>query len=210
MRLAFKNNISFVIWRREPLPLVDHRDSSSGHGRTLRCDAYSPPFPVTPFDYTFLTWTLFEPSLYNGYFYPSITSNLDTLASDQLRRYLIQTTSPRPRLPRSQRRQRTTFTHEQTLRLEMEYHVSEYISRSKRFQLAELLDLTENQIKIWFQNRRAKDKRIEKAICEQQYRYMPSLTSISSTLSNCTTCHYTKQQFSTPISLPRDQKDHQN
>ena len=93
----------------------------------------------------------------------------------------------------------------------MEYHVSEYISRSKRFQLAELLELTENQIKIWFQNRRAKDKRIEKAICEQQFRYMPSsMTSIGSTLSNCTTCHYTKQQFDTPISLPGDQKDHRN
>lgn len=30
----------------------------------------------------------------------------------------------------------------------MEYHVSEYISRGKRFQLAELLELTENQIKV--------------------------------------------------------------
>jgi homeo-domain-only family protein len=86
----------------------------------------------------------------------------------------------------------------------MEYHVSEYISRSKRFQLAELLDLTENQIKIWFQNRRAKDKRIEKAICEQQFRYIPSsMTSIG----NCSTCHYTKRQFETPLSLPSDQKD---
>jgi homeo-domain-only family protein len=54
----------------------------------------------------------------------------------------------------------------------MEYHVSEYITRGKRFQLAELLDLSENQIKIWFQNRRAKDKRIEKAIVEQQYRFV--------------------------------------
>jgi len=74
---------------------------------------------------------------------------------------------PKPRVPR---RQRTTFTHEQTLRLEMEYHLTEYISRSKRFQLAYLLELTENQIKIWFQNRRAKDKRIEKAIFDQQNR----------------------------------------
>ena len=128
----------------------------------------------------------------------------------------MQAASPRPRLPRSQRRQRTTFTHEQTLRLEMEYHVSEYISRSKRFQLAELLDLTENQIKIWFQNRRAKDKRIEKAICEQQYRFLPASSSstsssVSSSLANCSTCHYTKQQFETPpppppqVVLPVDQ-----
>ncbi|XP_070535661.1 homeobox protein rough-like [Ptychodera flava] len=70
------------------------------------------------------------------------------------------------------RRQRTTFTSEQTLKLEMEYHRTEYITRPRRFELAEMLDLTENQIKIWFQNRRAKDKRIEKAQMDQHYRCM--------------------------------------
>ena len=99
------------------------------------------------------------------------------------------------RSQRGPRRQRTTFTHEQTLRLEMEYHVSEYISRGKRFQLADLLDLTESQIKIWFQNRRAKDKRIEKAVSEQQYRLIPMSSSPrtlhSSVNDACTTCDYT-------------------
>ncbi|XP_038076956.1 homeobox protein mab-5-like [Patiria miniata] len=93
-----------------------------------------------------------------------------------------------------QRRQRTTFTSDQTLKLEMEYHRTEYITRMRRVELAELLSLTETQIKIWFQNRRAKDKRIEKAQLDQQYRSMglptPGCTYAATYPSFCGACYY--------------------
>ena len=119
----------------------------------------------------------------NGHFnFRSCSFPLCTLDSPHLRRLLLPFTSTASvsslRGERGHRRHRTTFTHGQTLRLEMEYQISEYISRSKRFQLAELLDLTESQIKIWFQNRRAKDKRIEKALNEQQIKQLLPLPNL--------------------------------
>ena len=70
------------------------------------------------------------------------------------------------------RRQRTTFSQSQTCLLEAEYAHTEYISRPRRCELSERLQLSETQIKIWFQNRRAKDKRMEKAHSDQQFRYI--------------------------------------
>ena len=44
------------------------------------------------------------------------------------------------------RRQRTTFSNDQTLSLEMEYQRAEYISRSRRCELAQKLTLSETQV----------------------------------------------------------------
>ena len=52
------------------------------------------------------------------------------------------------------RRRRTAFTHAQLVFLERRFRAQKYLSVADRGNVAELLNLTETQVKTWYQNRR--------------------------------------------------------
>ncbi|XP_057330738.1 homeobox protein Hox-B3a-like [Microplitis mediator] len=62
------------------------------------------------------------------------------------------------------RRLRTTFTDEQLLHLEELFEKDKYLCRPKRILTAKKLKLRERQVKVWFQNRRMKDKKPSKKV----------------------------------------------
>lgn len=54
------------------------------------------------------------------------------------------------------KRARTIFTTDQLERMEREFHKQQYVVGHERMYLANALNLTEAQVKVWFQNRRIK------------------------------------------------------
>lgn len=65
---------------------------------------------------------------------------------------------------RTSEKYRMVYTDYQRLELEKEFRTTQFINSERKSQLSSELQLTERQIKIWFQNRRAKDRRDSKKL----------------------------------------------
>ncbi|CAK9834315.1 Homeotic protein caudal [Anthophora retusa] len=94
---------------------------------------------------------------------------------------------PNPGKTRTKDKYRVVYTDHQRLELEKEFHYSRYITIRRKAELAANLALSERQVKIWFQNRRAKERKQVKKREELEQKDSKSVDNLtSSAMANLT------------------------
>nr|XP_004660986.2 homeobox protein CDX-4 [Jaculus jaculus] len=84
---------------------------------------------------------------------------------------------------RTKEKYRVVYTDHQRLELEKEFHCNRYITIRRKSELAVNLGLSERQVKIWFQNRRAKERKMIKKKISQFENSGGSVQSDSGSIS---------------------------
>ncbi|XP_071056656.1 protein zerknuellt 2-like isoform X2 [Onthophagus taurus] len=105
------------------------------------------------------------------------------------------------------KRKRTKFTVDQQIILEEAFLEHDYIPKLKRMQLAKTLGLPDVQIKIWFQNRRCKNKKgknPKKTVNHNQEMLLQSQEFISNINNNTNTNEYKSINFNESLNFSQN------
>lgn len=90
---------------------------------------------------------------------------------------------------RTKDKYRVVYTDRQRMVLEKEFtFANKYISIRRKAELAKTLELSERQIKIWFQNRRAKDRKQQKKLLNEK-KLMENSDCVVPTSTGQQFCH---------------------
>ena len=90
------------------------------------------------------------------------------------------------RRPMRKKKQRPLFSPHQIQTMEKEFVKQRYVTEEKRAQLALEVNLTEAQVKTWFQNRRTKWKKEKKEIQENMDKvFLEAMKGNTVCQSNC-------------------------
>ncbi|KAI8118401.1 hypothetical protein FF38_04428 [Lucilia cuprina] len=146
----------------------------------------------------------------------SPSGSSDSLIRERLAPSSMSTTSPAANMEtteddsdsgstdaRRKKKARTTFTGRQIFELEKQFEIKKYLSSSERTEMAKLLNVTETQVKIWFQNRRTKWKRQDN-VTNSEAAEVKSANHGKSTAAAATTTTTTSSATSTSSTTTAD------